>query len=432
MNKLLISLVILSIILISFTLNIILKNNNNLNANSNNIYINIPICVNKLDNKIATELYPLNVTLVSSFLNCALIVASDGYLSKKPLEIFYDLSNLTSTSNGYVFIILFANSFRQNFLTAFLKALTKNGYKMPLLIANSTIDKKVINLDSRLFNSDVIAISFKPFGWSIADKISSPANDVAWAINNFLDSKYQLISQKTSVQDGITVNGFNFIGYVGWKTANAVDNNGKVVGIESIKVDYYYTSATTANGKYEFFLAHIWHSAYGNLCWTAWYGVTYCYAPKSWVSVTNWETSTWPGQVLDDWGPKNTGSNTIITYSISASATVGSSGPSVSAGATVSYTIPGGLVINWQDYTQPQNGYVQTNHQIPNSQGGQPGPVYTLEPASIGFLDPTKPGGIEPMSVFHDFKVIFDDGDGDLWNADINFYVTLYSTYVSG
>ncbi|MGC8949565.1 MAG: hypothetical protein ACP5OK_09550 [Thermoprotei archaeon] len=177
----------------------------------------ITICVPRVDEKLVSVLTPLNVTVVDSLQNCNIIVASNGTL-QKPLDLYNTLSNRISQGKGFVFIIFMAkNNYRLNFIGAWLKALTKNNYRMPLMLGNASVNKKTFQLNTKLYTSDLIAFSFKPFGISIVEKIINPASDVAWTINNFLNSQTsgQLASYQINQQDGITTNGFTFIGYIG-------------------------------------------------------------------------------------------------------------------------------------------------------------------------------------------------------------------------
>ncbi len=60
--------------------------------------------------------------------------------------------------------------------------------------------------------------------------------------------------------------------------------------------------------------------------------------------------------------------------------------------------------------------------------------TYTLEPSSIGLLDPNKPGGFLPMIVDHEFKTEFQK---QVWwwtdtkTIDISFTVALYDSNVA-
>lgn len=151
------------------------------------------------------------------------------------------------------------------------------------------------------------------------------------------------------------------------------------------------------------------------------------YSPKKFVSVTDWNTDTWEGQVLHQWGPKNGGSNTQITFTLTA----GVQGEEPVATATISYSVQGGLEIRWKDHTVPDKGYVKTLHEIPDSKSDV---TYTLEPSSIGLLDPNKQGGgVLPMIIDHEFKTELQKWWlwPDIKTIDISFTVALYDSNVA-
>jgi len=54
------------------------------------------------------------------------------------------------------------------------------------------------------------------------------------------------------------------------------------------------------------------------------------------------------------------------------------------------------------------------------------GIVFSVDPISIAFLDPDKPGGILPMYVSHEFTTTLNTGD----TVTISFGAKLYKTTV--
>jgi len=239
----------------------------------------------------------------------------------------------------------------------------------------------------------------------IIERTGNPVSDLKLITHTFNEEK-SIESCSTNIEN------FNYIGYIGWKS-KTTDNTGK----EAVKVNYYIAKTTVGGKTYRFFLANTQHSAIG-------YNG---YSPKEFISITDWNTDTWEGQVLHQWGPKNEGSNTQITFTLTA----GVQGEEPIATATISYGVQGGLEIRWKDQTVPDDGYVKTLHDIPNSKSDV---TYTVEPSSIGLLDPNKNGGVLPMIVDHEFKTEFQKQV--LWwtdtkTIDISFTVALYDSNVA-
>jgi len=174
-----------------------------------------------------------------------------------------------------------------------------------------------------------------------------------------------------------------FIGYIGWITANFTGSVcGEVTGTMYVKVDYYYASVTTPSGKtYYGFMAHVEHSAKGyrtECCTQSCLGPfcsTSCstndHYPQIFISKTNWMTSTWPGQVLDDWGPRGVGTSATITYVVAWSAGVQPGASQSSASAIVQYntsiTSPNAPYYDWYDMTDPEAGIAVTKHVVQNT-----------------------------------------------------------------
>jgi len=322
------------------------------------------------------------------------------------IELYNNLAKRIKRSGFVVVLYKVDKDEKRKFLEAWLKALTKAGYKMSVIpISKVSKDKKSLKIDERVLTADLIALSAKPFGMFIIERTSDPVSDLKLITHTFNEEK-SIESCSTNTEN------FNYIGYIGWKS-KTTDNVGK----EAVKVDYYIAKTTVGGKTYRFFLADSQHSAIG-------YDG---YSPKEFISITNWNTNTWEGQVLHQWGPKNEGSNTQITFTLTA----GVQGEEPIATATISYGVQGGLEIRWKDQTVPDDGYVKTLHEIPNSKSDV---TYTVEPSSIGLLDPNKNGGVLPMIVDHEFKTEFQKQV--LWwtdtkTIDISFTVALYDSNVA-
>jgi hypothetical protein len=143
--------------------------------------------------------------------------------------------------------------------------------------------------------------------------------------------------------------------------------------------------------------------------------------PKTFISETDWKTSIWAGQILGEWGPKNAGSAATISYTLSIG----------SARATIQYSIgftePYAPYYEWFDISDPPYGIAKAEHNVKvpwfydtlkliNKQ-------FTVEPSSIGFLDPNKDGGYLPMIITHTFTTYLNTGD----SATIKFGVRLWT-----
>ncbi len=310
--------------------------------------------------------------------------------------------------HGFQIILVKLNeNEKRTVLKAWFKALGEFEHKLSVIpVKRVSHDKRTIEIDDRLLKADIVALSYDPDGIFIVEKTNDPAKDIATIVKTFDEVR----AESTNIKN------FNYIGYIGWITKD--QNN---VGKETVKVDYYIAK-TTVDGKiYRFFLALPQHSAIG-------YNG---YSPKKFTTITDWNTNIWEGQVLHDWGPKNEGSNTQISYTLTASAGFQGGEPIAIASATISYSVQGGLKIKWVDQTSPDTGCVKTIHEIPDSSSSV---TYTVEPSSIGLLDPSKPGGFLPMIVDHDFKVELQKPVWwwtDTKTIDINFSVVLYNNSVN-
>lgn len=154
-------------------------------------------------------------------------------------------------------------------------------------------------------------------------------------------------------------------------------------------------------------MAYTTSSAKGYSVSEPWYdyffgGAPYYYEnfkPSTFESTVNWETSTFAGQELFSWGPQNSGSDAVVTYSVGAS--LSQSGLSVTAG--ISYGIQGGVYYSWNDQSSPAKGIAKTENTV--GSGASSGTLYTVHPTSVGELNPTKNGGFPPFLFYAQFSV---------------------------
>ncbi len=184
------------------------------------------------------------------------------------------------------------------------------------------------------------------------------------------------------------------------------------MGYEEARVSYYYCETTTAVGTYKFFLAWAQHSGIGYT-----YLHIFTWYPRVFISIIDWNTDLFLDQELDDWGPKSTGSNTVVTYGLTA----GISGGDPTASASVSYSVDGGLLIAWSSQTVAAQGFHKTTHNI----GADKYDVaYTVEPSSVGLLDPEIDGS-EPMTVYQQFDITAT------YSCGVNWWASLYNNYAT-
>jgi len=360
------------------------------------------------------DLYGKRVNIVISH-------TSDLYKSK-PIQILQILEE--NKDNGVIFITISNRGVGKEFsdvLGAFLKALKG---ELPIEIVDITTYGKrrgeALLWDQRIYEAQIVAFSINPFGWFIAEEAGEMMETLLIIIKEFLVSPQPIPivgATRDAPEDfinSITQNGFNWIGYVGWKTKDIKGYLGDTVGRMYVRVDYYYNSQTVGSTTYKFFLAHVKHSMIG------YFSGILNHIPKVFITETDWRTSTYPGQVLFDWGPKNQGGP---QSSISFTLTVGLSG----ASASVTYTASPPASFYWKDQTNPAAGDVKTEHTLASATINV---MYTVEPSSIGHLDPNKPGGTEPMLVRHYTKSMLAAGLVYEW-ADLSFSVSLRSSGVS-
>ena len=280
---------------------------------------------------------------------------------------------------------------------------------MPMIVdpASITKDKKALRLHPALKSADAVLLDVQGHGLMVVESLTPGALSRALSL--------AALSAGPAVNDGRTaepftthITGFQWIGYIGWVKASA-GSSLNYGGEMQVRVDYYY-AASSSSASLGFWLAEVKHLATGDCAGPD--------SPPEWfLAVTDWETTLFPGQVLVDWGPKNSPQQSTISYSLTASTT--------GVGATLTYSAPAGSYYTVFDYTNAADGLVKIKHIVGN---GVCGVTYTTEPASIGMLDPGKPGGTLPMIVCHRFETEFaNDAAGP---ATVDFCVALETNYI--
>ncbi len=325
------------------------------------------------------------------------------------------LSSILNKSGRFQMIIITGNNVEYASLCyeLWLKALGKLNYKPKIFLVDPeqrVSDKRYegLKIDSRLFKSSIIAFSYNPYGIILVENVHLLVSDIADCMMLFQNTP----NKKAFSTNSITrMEGFDFLGYIGWKNAEARGWLGELAGEMWVKAEYYYGSQTATDGTvYKFFYAYVIHSAKGYSP----FGISR--PPGVFITRTDWKTRYFEGQVLWDWGPKNVGGPlSTITYSVTA----GTSGQKPTLLVEVSYSSPSGTYFKWFDQTDPGDGIAEVKHEVVNSMTYA---TFTVEPSSIGLLDPNKQGGYEPMLVKHYMKTLFTDIP-----AEISFNVMLYS-----
>lgn len=151
-------------------------------------------------------------------------------------------------------------------------------------------------------------------------------------------------------------------------------------------------------------------------------------------------------QIVDTWSPRNVVTAITITYSLTAGITAGvsSSRVTVKINSQAGYSVitPFGPSFTTIDYSDPASGLIDTGT-IMNEGSfvakNLSNILFITEPSSFAYLDPTKPGGVEPMIIKQYFWVEIvnttdpngiGDENGVVDTTSISFSVSLYSNKV--
>ena len=267
--------------------------------------------------------------------------------------------------------------------------------------------------DKFIFTSPTIVITNSPNGMYFINESANANGGIIWAMRSYEnDLSNPLINSRilagNSVQPmDLTSNGFSFLSTFGWYYKEVDSSVGQEVLSFNYKIDLYGVTSSTSSGTYYFVMAYTTSSAEGYSVSEPWYdyffgGAPYYYEnykPLAFETTVNWETVNYPGQELFSWGPQNSGSDSVVTYSVGAS--LSQSGLSVSAG--ISYGIQGGVYYSWNDQSSPANGIAKTENTV--GSGAASGTLYTVHPTSVGELNPTKSGGVPPFLFYAQFSV---------------------------
>jgi len=223
--------------------------------------------------------------------------------------------------------------------------------------------------------------------------------------------------QQSGSSLSINIQGFNYIGHVGWYATNTYDWYGNLAGQQALSVDFYYTFYyITAKNNYYFFLNLVKHDVTGFPT-----HLSGAFTPCVATEAVNGYTSKWPGQVLFYSAPIG-GSSNQVTISYEEIGLFGKEG------VVVGETITQGSV-NWNYLSNPIEGQDKWTWTFNNPSTDT---TYTLVPADIFQLNPNLPGGQPPLIETINSTALFGNYLG-CFNAPSTISVTVdvYPTSVT-
>lgn len=279
-------------------------------------------------------------------------------------------------------------------------------------------------IHSGLLSAEALVFSVNPTGLIVVERFT----DKAWTLLTVLkwtelitvtpassERLVKLIGASSTVK---LVNAIS-AGYVGWITGNRVTVNYglfeevELVEVMGVKVNYYYASIETPDGKeYHAWIVYAEQSARGvvNKCQEPAYfcSLEYyplrppccppcvdelldCY-PLVFNSTMDWRSEEWPGQVLHNWLPKNTGVASSMSFTTQF--------------LLVQYSAPSAVRFKWGDHSEPWRGITSTEYYIRVQEHGRGvvgNATITVGTLSVAMLDPDRPGGHYPVIVRHVF-----------------------------
>jgi len=375
-----------------------------------------------------------------------LITHIDDFIESKPIDMLDRLlGSLRGESRVAIMILNPEHSVEKmrDVLEILLKYYGSRGEYviLPVDPEYMYIDKKQVPpIDQRVFKADALVFSINPKGVIIIDSLYDDSSFVLVTVMKWselinpdsLNDKAKKVIGTSSI---IEQKGVNYLGYIGYLTKNWTGQGcGEITGIMGVKLDLFYTNVTATTGTvYHAFFVHVNHEAKGYR--------TYCrgsyidHYPKKFNTTIDWKTTTWPGQVLDNRDPKGYGTQQTISY------TTGWIGASLGTGASLSVvysssttiTQPNAPYYQYADYSDPWYGIASVVHNVekpsslPDSQLNYV--TFTVEPTSVGFLDPNKAGGFPPMIIRGYFTTVNNHGDSATITVSIYMYPNSYSYY---
>ncbi|PVU72647.1 hypothetical protein DDW08_01180 [Vulcanisaeta sp. SCGC AB-777_J10] len=248
--------------------------------------------------------------------------------------------------------------------------------------------------------------------------VNTPLTNITYAVlRAWKDYNTARAFQQYGSSLSVNIQGFNYVGYVGWYATNTYDWYGNLAGQQALSVDFYYTFYyITAKNNYYFFLNLVKHDVTGFPT-----HLSGAFTPCVAIEAVNGYTYKWPGQVLFYSAPIG-GSSNQVTISYEEIGLFGKEG------VVVGETITQGSV-NWNYLSNPIEGQDKWTWTFNNPSTDT---TYTLVPADIFQLNPNLPGGQPPLIETINSTALFGNYLG-CFNAPSTISVTVdvYPTSVT-
>jgi len=247
--------------------------------------------------------------------------------------------------------------------------------------------------------------------------VNTPPTNITYAVlRAWKDYNTARAFQQYESSLSVNIQGFNYVGHVGWYATNTYDWYGNLAGQQALSVDFYYTFYyITAKNNYYFFLNLVKHDVTGFPT-----HLSGAFTPCVAIEAVNGYTYKWPGQVLFYSAPIG-GSSNQVTISYEEIGLFGKEG------VVVGETITQGSV-NWNYLSNPIEGQDKWTWTFNNPSTDT---TYTLVPADIFQLNPNLPGGQPPLIETINSTALF--GNFGCFNAPspISVTVEVYPTSVT-
>jgi hypothetical protein len=389
--------------------------------------VNATVQVPEQDADIISQFTQLGtIEEVSAPTYSGIILVGQGYMSyamSNAAQVMASMEGAIANYNSFALVMYGGQSYYRGFFYGdYLKALGANRMAPPIeLISSANQNKTGFTIDPAFMNAPIVEITFNPFGIYIANSSFDFLNATAWMMNTYLSeaSAHAIHPQAGAATPmSLTMNGYTFVGTVGWYTVHYYTYLGGysyLLGWMSVKSDYYYAEQSTAQGTYYFFLDYPTISAQGEITW---WGANWL--PINFHSLMGWNTWVWPGQELFSWGPQNSGLSSTISFGLGITP--------AGATASISYSVSGDLLISWYDTSYPAGGNASALETIWDESYGA---TYTVNPSSVGELNPTLSGGYLPM-VMHSYYGVDNQITTLYASWDVVLYPTWYYPYNVG
>jgi len=248
--------------------------------------------------------------------------------------------------------------------------------------------------------------------------VNTPPTNITYAVlRAWKDYNTARAFQQYESSLSVNIQGFNYVGHVGWYATNTYDWYGNLAGQQALSVDFYYTFYyITAKNNYYFFLNLVKHDVTGFPT-----HLSGAFTPCVAIEAVNGYTYKWPGQVLFYSAPIG-GSSNQVTISYEEIGLFGKEG------VVVGETITQGSV-NWNYLSNPIEGQDKWTWTFNNPSTDT---TYTLVPADIFQLNPNLPGGQPPLIETINSTALFGNYLG-CFNAPSTISVTVdvYPTSVT-